>query len=223
MRVEERIARAYHRDLSWRKVLVRLEPDAHNNMIVRRMFANAYGWPVVKHVCDTHFGDTYTAITRDEHEPAVERAKPVDEPVGNDGERVTGQESNKAPERPEEMMRQTTDELSPLKHHGPDKVVASVQQADSIEVDDSYLDDTSSEDEEEQRGPLQTVQRFWSPGPKSPASPSESSQAMGTTADLGLPKSAQNTLSNPLSTGSSQAGELNRSLSITEQIDGGRL
>lgn len=44
MKVEEKIARAYHRDLSWRKVLVRLEPDAHNNMIVRRMFANAYGW-----------------------------------------------------------------------------------------------------------------------------------------------------------------------------------
>jgi hypothetical protein len=57
MRVEEKIARAYHRDLSWRKVLVCLEPDAHNNMMVRRMFANAYGWPVVKHLCDTHFGD----------------------------------------------------------------------------------------------------------------------------------------------------------------------
>jgi hypothetical protein len=49
MRIEEKIARAYHKDLSWRKVLVRLEPDAHNNMVVRRMFANAYGWPVVKH------------------------------------------------------------------------------------------------------------------------------------------------------------------------------
>ena len=41
MKVEEKIARAYHKDLSWRKVLVRLEPDAHNNMIVRRQFANA--------------------------------------------------------------------------------------------------------------------------------------------------------------------------------------
>ena len=56
MKVEEKIARAYHRDLSWRKVLVRLEPDAHNNMIVRRMFANAYGWPVVRHLCSVHFG-----------------------------------------------------------------------------------------------------------------------------------------------------------------------
>ncbi|PLN75317.1 hypothetical protein BDW42DRAFT_180907 [Aspergillus taichungensis] len=56
LKVEERIARAYHRDLSWRKVLVRLEPDAHNNIIVRRMFTNAYGWPVVKHLVDNHFG-----------------------------------------------------------------------------------------------------------------------------------------------------------------------
>ncbi|KAI0996779.1 hypothetical protein K3495_g11404 [Podosphaera aphanis] len=58
MNVEEKIARAYHRDVPWRKVLVRLEPDAHNNMIVRRMFANAYGWPVIKHLCDTHFSDS---------------------------------------------------------------------------------------------------------------------------------------------------------------------
>ncbi|KAL4936993.1 hypothetical protein BDV06DRAFT_82679 [Aspergillus oleicola] len=55
LKVEEKIARAYHRGISWRKVLVRLEPDAHNNIIVRRMFANAYGWPVVQHLVDTHF------------------------------------------------------------------------------------------------------------------------------------------------------------------------
>ncbi|OJJ35749.1 hypothetical protein ASPWEDRAFT_134166 [Aspergillus wentii DTO 134E9] len=58
LKVEEKIARAYHRNLSWRKVLVRLEPDAHNNIIVRRMFTNAYGWPVVEHLVDTHFGHT---------------------------------------------------------------------------------------------------------------------------------------------------------------------
>lgn len=56
LRVEEKIARAYHRGLSWRKVLVRLEPDAHNNIIVRRMFTNAHGWPVVRHLVDNHFG-----------------------------------------------------------------------------------------------------------------------------------------------------------------------
>ncbi|PYI15675.1 hypothetical protein BO86DRAFT_368314 [Aspergillus japonicus CBS 114.51] len=55
--VEEKIARAYHRDLTWRKVLVRLEPDAHNNIIVRRMFTNAHGWPVVQHLVESHFGN----------------------------------------------------------------------------------------------------------------------------------------------------------------------
>ena len=65
LKVEEKIARAYHKDLSWRKVLVRLEPDAHNNIVVRRMFANAYGWPVVRHLVDTHFGDTPEARTAD--------------------------------------------------------------------------------------------------------------------------------------------------------------
>lgn len=65
LKVEEKIARAYHKDLSWRKVLVRLEPDAHNNIVVRRMFANAYGWPVVRHLVDTHFGDRPEARTAD--------------------------------------------------------------------------------------------------------------------------------------------------------------
>ncbi|OJJ45542.1 hypothetical protein ASPZODRAFT_134227 [Penicilliopsis zonata CBS 506.65] len=57
LKVEEKIARAYHQDLSWRKVLVRLEPDAHNNIIVRRMFTNAYGWPVIRHLVDMHFAN----------------------------------------------------------------------------------------------------------------------------------------------------------------------
>ena len=91
IRIEEQIARAYHKDMTWRKVLVRLEPDAHNNIIVRRMFANAYGWPVVKHMCDTHFGYTTAAITRDEDEDPVERAKPADVPIGEAGEEVRDQ------------------------------------------------------------------------------------------------------------------------------------
>lgn len=74
MKVEEKIARAYHKDLAWRKVLVRLEPDAHNNMIVRRMFANAYGWPVVRHVVETHFGESWSALTADEDEGKQDRA-----------------------------------------------------------------------------------------------------------------------------------------------------
>lgn len=91
MKIEEKIARAYHKDLSWRKVLVRLEPDAHNNMIVRRMFANAYGWPVVKHMCDTHFAYTAAAQTRDDEEVPVERAEASDKAVRPDGEEVKGQ------------------------------------------------------------------------------------------------------------------------------------
>ncbi|KAL4880516.1 putative serine esterase-domain-containing protein [Aspergillus karnatakaensis] len=72
LKVEEKIARAYHRGLSWRKVLVRLEPDAHNNIIVRRMFANAYGWPVVQHLVDTHFGPSSLENMDDYYEDHAE-------------------------------------------------------------------------------------------------------------------------------------------------------
>jgi hypothetical protein len=93
MKVEEKIARAYHRDLSWRKVLVSLEPDAHNNIIVRRKFANAYGWPVVKHLVDTHFGHTEAAQTADAEESGVDRAMPVDVPSAERGNQVTDQDT----------------------------------------------------------------------------------------------------------------------------------
>lgn len=53
--IEERIARAYHHDMSWRKVLVQLLPEAHNNIVVRRRFSNAYGWPVIRHLVEEHF------------------------------------------------------------------------------------------------------------------------------------------------------------------------
>lgn len=54
--IEENIAREYHKNMTWRKVLVKLKPDAHNNIIVRRRFANAYGWPVIDHLVKNHFG-----------------------------------------------------------------------------------------------------------------------------------------------------------------------
>lgn len=88
VQVEERIARAYHRDMSWRKVLVRLEPDAHNNIIVRRKFANAYGWPVVKHLVDTHFADTVAAVTADADETRRDRAGSLNKGVRADGTEV---------------------------------------------------------------------------------------------------------------------------------------
>lgn len=50
------IANKYHTSkLNWRKVLVNLPPDAHNNIIVRRRFANGYGWGVIHHVCENLF------------------------------------------------------------------------------------------------------------------------------------------------------------------------
>ncbi|KAI2095626.1 hypothetical protein LOZ35_003137 [Ophidiomyces ophidiicola] len=91
MKVEEKIARAYHRDISWRKVLVRLEPDAHNNIIVRRMFSNAYGWPVVKHLVDTHFAYTLAATTADNETTNEERALPLHTAVTAHGTEVQGQ------------------------------------------------------------------------------------------------------------------------------------
>ncbi|ODM17121.1 hypothetical protein SI65_07520 [Aspergillus cristatus] len=91
LRVEEKIARAYHRGLSWRKVLVRLEPDAHNNIIVRRMFTNAYGWPVVKHLVDTHFAYTSAAQSNDVFEGDMDRAKPPTIKTTHSGNEVQGQ------------------------------------------------------------------------------------------------------------------------------------
>ncbi|KAI0176102.1 DUF676-domain-containing protein [Hypoxylon sp. FL1284] len=85
MKVEEKIARAYHRNLSWRKVLVKLEPDAHNNIIVRRQFANAFGWPVVKHLVDAHFSDSAAARMEDEDESSAEGAKSMRQPPDETG------------------------------------------------------------------------------------------------------------------------------------------
>ncbi|CAR28604.1 hypothetical protein ZYGR_0S02380 [Zygosaccharomyces rouxii] len=53
--LEETIARRWHEGVSWRKVVVSLKPDAHNNIIVRRRFSNAYGWPVMDHLIEAHF------------------------------------------------------------------------------------------------------------------------------------------------------------------------
>lgn len=73
---EEEIAREYHKLMLWRKVLVNIKPDAHNNIVVRRRFANAYGWPVIEHLVQNHFGheETFTAkeATNEELEPQVE-------------------------------------------------------------------------------------------------------------------------------------------------------
>lgn len=85
MKVEEKIARGYHRGLAWRKVLVKLEPDAHNNIVVRRMFANAHGWPVMKHMVDVHFSDSAVSRMRTEDEFLGERALPINQPPDEHG------------------------------------------------------------------------------------------------------------------------------------------
>lgn len=188
LRVEEKIARAYHKDLSWRKVLVRLEPDAHNNIIVRRMFANAYGWPVVKHLCDTHFADTYAANSRDEHEPAIDRAKGIDVPVRADGEHVRGQESVVPPiERTESELREVADELAPLKS-APDQQRArghttdSVRSKDSASWDDMYFEGTSDDDDDEDddRNAIQRFLQLPPQGRKIPRTPTTPDGPKGT-------------------------------------------
>lgn len=177
MRVEEKIARAYHKDLSWRKVLVRLEPDAHNNIVVRRMFANAYGWPVIKHLCDTHFADTYSAQTRDEQEPALDRAKGIDVPVKEDGEHVKGQEDIVPPiERTDSELREVRDELAPLGNSfkSPKRMntADSCRSTSSADWDNYFDGSTSDEDDNDERNAVQKFLQLGYPrAPKSPTSP----------------------------------------------------
>ena len=150
MKVEEKIARAYHRDLSWRKVLVRLEPDAHNNIIVRRMFANAYGWPVVKHLVDTHFADTYAAKTADVNESNTERAKPMDEAVGEHGEEVRDRRKPRRASLDSER-REASDGLGALGSTSSSTHsrvnTPKIRRMDSAQWDDRFF---MSEDEDEE-------------------------------------------------------------------------
>ncbi|KAJ6098086.1 hypothetical protein N7499_002460 [Penicillium canescens] len=122
LKVEEKIARAYHRDLSWRKVLVRLEPDAHNNIIVRRMFTNAHGWPVVKHLVDTHFAHMPVIDIQDSQKRSVDRAMSP-----NVGPTSSGDEVEDQTKTPELETDKDTDDLpdvsglnvsDPLRNHG---------------------------------------------------------------------------------------------------------
>ncbi|KAJ5500587.1 ATP-NAD kinase PpnK-type [Penicillium expansum] len=55
------------------------------------MFTNAYGWPVVKHLVDTHFGHTSTAETDDSLKQNVEMAKSPDVGPTSSGDEVEGQ------------------------------------------------------------------------------------------------------------------------------------
>ena len=161
MKVEEKIARAYHRDLSWRKVLVRLEPDAHNNIFVRRMFSNAYGWPVVKHLVDTHFSSDYAAVTADEYEPSAERAKPIVEPVGEHGEEVKDDVDvpSKPVPRTNSEVREARDDVSNLQAPTQQSSMSSfaggsvsrqkLGRMDSVQWDDAMFEVTDDDDEDD--------------------------------------------------------------------------
>lgn len=151
MKVEEKIARAYHHDLSWRKVLVRLEPDAHNNICVRRMFSNAYGWPVVKHLVDTHFSSDYAAVTADEHEPSAERAKPIVEPVGEHGEEVKDEMPKPVP-RTNSEVREAKDDVQELSEQNQGSLNSfadrrKVNRQDSALWDDAIFDVTDDDED----------------------------------------------------------------------------
>ncbi|CAG8432880.1 4709_t:CDS:1 [Diversispora eburnea] len=52
--IEEKIARAWHKDMTWRKVFILLEGDAHTNVIVRRKWLNISGWKVIEHLSNEH-------------------------------------------------------------------------------------------------------------------------------------------------------------------------
>lgn len=168
MRVEEKIARGYHRDLSWRKVLVKLEPDAHNNIIVRRMFANAHGWPVMKHMVDAHFSDSEAARMRDEEEPNTDRAFEAHRGPAADGREVKRlhqlREEEASGARPSRSRhggeineaREAMDEVPDLAEHnegqspsqGPPRL-APLERADSLTWSDRDWMDTDNESEVE--------------------------------------------------------------------------
>ncbi|KAI1640277.1 putative serine esterase-domain-containing protein [Biscogniauxia mediterranea] len=137
MKVEEKIARAYHRDLSWRKVLVKLEPDAHNNIIVRRMFANAFGWPVVKHLVDAHFSDAAAARMRDEYEQGTERAKAM-----NESPDVTGAETGtQGDAQPHKTNEETADSTAiPRKGRNSDPTAHNRTASEALEATDAVPD-----------------------------------------------------------------------------------
>ncbi|KAI1298952.1 putative serine esterase-domain-containing protein [Xylaria venustula] len=175
MRVEEKIARAYHRDLSWRKVLVNLEPDAHNNIIVRRMFANAFGWPVVKHLVDAHFSDAATARTRDDLESNAERAKALDEKPDETGAE-TKQNSEQGNTDTQNDIggqpRDTGKQMTRPKNHAPHSLKPRRSSSESREAADAVPDLPTSQDsriqtshsfrETPSRAPLDTDSGTWS-------------------------------------------------------------
>ncbi|BFZ56357.1 hypothetical protein PYCC9005_003403 [Savitreella phatthalungensis] len=77
VKLEEKIARNWHAEMSWRKVLVQLPPDAHNNIVVRRRFANSPGWPVLDHLVAQHFVSGHKELVKDHPTVKSPKAEPT--------------------------------------------------------------------------------------------------------------------------------------------------
>jgi hypothetical protein len=120
---------------------------------------------VIKHLCDTHFADTYSARTRDEAEPAKERALPSKTPIdAQRGEEVAGQSRKAPPSRTDSETREAQDELTALSasHQGSESSKLRNEQRMSGVWDDAIFEGPDDDDSEiDERGPLQ---RFISPG-----------------------------------------------------------
>ncbi|CAI2168277.1 5441_t:CDS:2 [Funneliformis geosporum] len=52
--IEEKMARNWHKDMNWRKILVRMEGTAHMDVVVRRKWLNAAGTQVIEHLLNNH-------------------------------------------------------------------------------------------------------------------------------------------------------------------------
>ena len=131
------------------------------------MFANAYGWSVVKHLVDTHFADTYEANTADVLETSEDKAEAgdgdFDQPTAEqEGGASSGDPTTTGIRRTNSEMREAIDSISVLR--GPKESnsksssysskMPSLSRQDPVQWDDSLFDiiDESDEvgDEEEQ-------------------------------------------------------------------------
>jgi hypothetical protein len=83
------------------------------------MFANAFGWPVVKHMVDAHFSDSTIARLRDEDAKTNERAKTTSQPPDEHGTETRSDAEPKvsAAQSPDGIDDAETQEPTKLREH----------------------------------------------------------------------------------------------------------
>ncbi|CEP61482.1 lipase ROG1 family protein LALA0_S03e03840g [Lachancea lanzarotensis] len=114
--LEEEIARRWHEGLDWRKVIVSLKPDAHNNIIVRRRFSNAYGWPVIDHLIQNHFN----GVDNELHFPNAQPELAESGPSNSDGSWVNSTDRKRIFDvGPTGMISTVTDMFDSLSRNRP--------------------------------------------------------------------------------------------------------